>query len=142
MIVCSICGGKDVKCAAVVDPNTKKFIDFGYEAFLDGECVQCGNVVLTDPEEVKADIDKLWAEHLAKHDEVPHYAYCEIVELNYEGQQRRFIRIGKQVQPEPAGKVLTCCEDLEALKALTVPNLESGREFTIVGIGAFTTKLP
>ena len=39
-IVCSICGGTDIKCAAVIDPNTKQFLDFGYEAFLDGECSQ------------------------------------------------------------------------------------------------------
>lgn len=34
-VVCSICGGTHITCAAIVDPNTKQFIDFGYEAWLD-----------------------------------------------------------------------------------------------------------
>lgn len=55
MIVCSICGGTDIKCAAVVDPNTKKFIEFGYNTFSDGQCEDCGNVPLTDPDEVQSD---------------------------------------------------------------------------------------
>ena len=71
MIVCSICGGTDIKCAAVVDPNTKKFIEFGYNTFSDGQCEDCGNVPLTDPDEVQSDIDRLWTEHMAKHGEAP-----------------------------------------------------------------------
>lgn len=141
-IVCSICGGTHVRCAAVVDPNTKEFIDFGYEALLDGQCAQCGNVSLTDPEEVEADIDELWAGHLAEHGETPRYACCEIAQLDYKGLEHRFIRIGKQTQPEPAGKVFHFCDDLAAFKALTVPDLESGREFTVLGIKIFATKLP
>ena len=78
-IICSICGGTDVKCAAVIDPNTKQFIDFEYEAFLDGECSRCGNVALTDPDEVKTDMDKRWAEYVAQHHTAPNYARCDIV---------------------------------------------------------------
>lgn len=141
-IICSICGGTDIMCAAVVDPNTKEFLDFGYEAFLDGICEQCGNVPLTDPDEVQADIEKLWAEHLAKYGQEPRYAYCGIVQLNNEGMERRFIRVGKQMQPEPSCKVFACCDNLACLKSFTVPGLESGREFTVVSIEALTTKLP
>lgn len=141
-IVCSICGGTDVKCAAVVDPNTKEFLDFGYEAFLDGQCDVCGNVPLTDPDEVQADIEKLWAEHRAKHGKASSYAYCEVVHLNHEGSERRFIRIGNKTQPEPTKKVFACCDDIASLKALAVPDLESGREFTVIGIETFATKIP
>lgn len=142
MIVCSICGGTDIKCAAVVDPNTKKFIEFGYNTFSDGQCEDCGNVPLTDPDEVQSDIDRLWTEHMAKHGEVPRYAYCNIVQLNFEGTERYFIRIGQQREPEPPECVFGGCKGLAALKALTVPDLESGREFTVISIEAFSTKLP
>lgn len=141
-IVCSICGGTDVQCAAVVDANTKEFLDFGYEAFLDGQCDLCGNVPLTDPEEVQADIEKLWAEHLAKYGKAPSYANCEVVHLNHEGSERRFIRIGKKTQPEPTKKIFTSCDNLATLKALAVPDLKSGREFTVIGIESLMTKLP
>lgn len=141
-IVCSLCGSSHVKCAAVVDPNTKKFIEFGYDAFSDGQCDDCGNVTLTDPDEVQADIDRLWTEHMAKHGEAPRYAYCSIAQLNFEGTECRFIRIGQQREPEPPGRVFGGCGGLAALKALTVPDLESGREFTVISIEAFSTTFP
>ena len=58
-IVCSICGGTGVKCTAVIDPNTRQFLEFTRNALSDGRCSQCGNVALTDPDEVKAGLDKL-----------------------------------------------------------------------------------
>ena len=78
-IVCSICGGTGIKCAAVIDPNTKQFLNFGYKAFLDGECSQCGNVALTDPDGVKAELDKRWTEYMAHHRVAPNYTCCDIV---------------------------------------------------------------
>ena len=93
-IICSICGGTDVKCAAVIDPNTKQFLDFGYEAFLDGKCSRCGNVALTDPDEVKADMDKRWTEYMAQHHTAPNYARCDIVRHGaYDGCEGACIRI-------------------------------------------------
>ena len=49
-IVCSICGGTGVKCTAVIDPNTRQFLEFTRNALSDGLCSQCGNVALTDPD--------------------------------------------------------------------------------------------
>ena len=66
-IVCSICGGTGVKCTAVIDPNTRQFLEFTRNALSDGRCSQCGNVALTDPDEVKAGLDKLWTEYTARH---------------------------------------------------------------------------
>ena len=87
-IQCSICGGTHVRCAAVVDPNTKEFIEFGYEAFLDGECSQCGNVAQTDPDEIKADIDKRWAEYIARNGSRPNYALCAIIRTEFNGYEQ------------------------------------------------------
>lgn len=49
-----------MKCTAVIDPNTRQFLEFTRNALSDGRCSQCGNVALTDPDEVKAGLDKLW----------------------------------------------------------------------------------
>lgn len=35
-IVCSICGGTGVKCTAVIDPNTRQFLEFTRNALSDG----------------------------------------------------------------------------------------------------------
>lgn len=78
-IVCSICGGTGVKCTAVIDPNTRQFLEFTRNALSDGRCSQCGNVALTDPDEVKAGLDKLWTEYTARHRAAPNYTCCDIV---------------------------------------------------------------
>ena len=130
-IVCSICGGTDVKCAAVIDPNTKQFIEFGYEAFLDGICSQCGYVALTDPDEVKADMDRLWAEYLEQYRTAPNYARCDIVRHgDYDGCEGAFIRIGGPENAVEKHRIIAVCRDLEEFKALTEPDPE--REFTVV----------
>lgn len=136
MVVCSICGGTHVRCTAVVDPNTKEFIEFGYEAFLDGECSQCGNVTLTDPDEIKADIDKRWAEYIARNGSHPNFVLCRIVRTdNYDGYEQARIRIGgsKNVVGNP--DTIAVCRDLDELKTLTDPDPERG--FTLVECQAF-----
>ena len=130
-IQCSICGGTHVRCAAVVNPNTKEFIEFGYEAFLDGECSQCGNVALTDPDEIKADIDKRWAEYIARNGSHPNYVLCEIVRTdNYDGYEQAYIRIGGPENVVGDADIIAVCCDLDELKALTVPDFSRG--FTLV----------
>ena len=116
-IICSICGGTDVKCAAVIDPNTKQFLDFGYEAFLDGECSRCGNVALTDSDEVKTDMDKRWAEYMAQHHTAPNYARCDIVRHGaYDGCEGACIRIGGPENAVEKYRIVAVCRDLEELK--------------------------
>ena len=52
-IVCSRCGSANVRCEAMVNPNTKGFDHFTDEAFYYGWCENCGlGVALTDKEEV------------------------------------------------------------------------------------------
>lgn len=135
-IICSICGGTDIKCAAVIDPNTKQFLDFGYEAFLDGECSQCGNVALTDPDEVKADMDRLWAEYMAQHHTAPNYARCDIVRhSDYDGCEKAYIRVGGPSDVVEKYPVVAVCRDLEGLESLALP--DPMREFTLMGIQGF-----
>ena len=136
MVVCSICGGTHVRCAAVVDPITKEFIEFGYEAFLDGECSQCGNVTLTDPDEIKADIDKRWAEYIARNGSHPNYVLCEIVRTdNYDGYEQAYIRIGGPENVVGDADIIAVCCDLDELKNLTEPDPERG--FTLVECQGF-----
>lgn len=136
MIVCSICGGTHVKCAAVIDPNTKEFVEFGYDAFSDGQCDDCGNVPLTDPDEVQADIDKMWAEYAARNGSHPNFALCQIVRTDsYDGYEQARIRIGGPENAANGPDAIAACRDLEELKTLTEPDPE--REFTLVECQGF-----
>ena len=47
-IVCSICGGTGVKCTAVIDPNTRQFLEFTRNALSDGRCSQCVKFILNE----------------------------------------------------------------------------------------------
>lgn len=40
-IICSKCGGTDILCEAMIDPNTKKFSHYTDESFLYGWCNDC-----------------------------------------------------------------------------------------------------
>ena len=136
MVECSISGGTHVRCTAVDDTNTKEFIEFGYEAFLDGKCSQCGNVTLTDPDEIKADIDKRWAEYIARNGSHPNFVLCRIVRTdNYDGYEQAHIRIGGPENVVAQTKALAACRDLDELKTLTDPDPERG--FTLVECQAF-----
>ena len=130
-IVCSICGGTHVTCAAVVDPNTRVFVDFGYEAFLNGECRQCGNVVLTNPEGVIAGVGKMWADYVARHRITPNYALCNIVCMDKEDEyEKAYIRIGGPENVIEKHTVIAVCHDIEEFESLADP--EPKRRFTVV----------
>lgn len=56
-IVCSRCGSANVRCEAMVNPNTKGFDHFTDEAFYYGWCENCGlGGALTDKEEIRNEI--------------------------------------------------------------------------------------
>lgn len=79
-VICTQCGRMNVACEAMINPNDKTFRNYTDEAFLYGWCEDCGNgVVLSDVDEVKTDIDNLYADYRAEHDTEPLYAQCEIV---------------------------------------------------------------
>lgn len=130
-VVCSICGEAHVKCAAIVDPNTKKFLEFSDGAFLDGECENCHNVVLTDPEEVQTDISKRYREHLACEKSEPRFAYCQIVRTdNYDGCEGQYIRLDGGPVDENDDWLIASCNGIEELKAMAVPS--GDRDFTLI----------
>ena len=137
-ILCSICGGTQIRCAAVIDPNTKEFIEFGYSALSDGQCDDCGNVILTDPDQVKSNIDRIWTEYISTHRTVPNFVRCEVVRTgDYGGCEQAYIRIGGLENTGGGSNTVAECRDINALKALAVPDPDSERGFTLVGCQHF-----
>lgn len=68
-----------VACEAMINPNDKSFRNYTDEAFIYGWCDDCKTgVVLSDVDEVKEDIDRLYADYYAGHETEPLYAQCEI----------------------------------------------------------------
>ena len=126
-IVCSICGGTGVKCSAVIDPNTRQFLEFTRNALSDGRCSQCGNVALTDPDEVKAGLDKLWTEYTARHRAAPNYTCCDIVRHgDYDGCEKAYIRMLDFYPAEHRLKET----DIEQYAAAYTARIKAYREYT------------
>lgn len=139
-VICSICGGTHITCAAIVDPNTKQFINFGYEAWLDSQCDNCGNVILTDPKEVQDNIDCQYRLFKSQHSTEPSFAVVEYVDAsNYEGSQKGYVKLvgGKDSGNSP--KIIASCNSTEELNTMTVPSQE--REFTIIGCSSFQSEI-
>lgn len=134
-VVCSICGGTHITCAAIVDPNTRQFIDFGYEAWLDGQCDNCGNVILTDPEKVQDEIDCQYRLYKSKHPAEPRFVLVEYVDTsNYEGSQKGYVKLGNKTSGD-SSRIIAFCNSIEEFNAMTVPS--ETREFTIIGCSGF-----
>lgn len=52
--ICTRCGGTNVACEAIVNPNTGKIIDYFDGSFMHAICSNCENeVIISNIEEVK-----------------------------------------------------------------------------------------
>lgn len=79
-VICTKCGGTKVSCEAMIDPNTKEFHNYTDESFQYGWCGKCGHgTVLTDTDEVKEDIDRIYQRYVEEKKEEPEYAVCVVV---------------------------------------------------------------
>lgn len=78
-IICSKCGGTNVTCEAMIDPNTKRFDHYTDESFLYGRCDDCKTgTFLTDVDEVKNDIKEKYRDFYERNRIEPQYANCRI----------------------------------------------------------------
>lgn len=79
-VICTRCGGTNIACEAIVNPNTGKIIDYLDESFMHANCGDCKEeVVITDVDRVKKDIDSMFFEFVKKNGEEPEYVECQIV---------------------------------------------------------------
>lgn len=79
-VICTKCGGTKVSCEAMIDPNTKEFHNYTDDSFQYGWCGKCGHgTVLTDTDEVKEDIDRIYQRYVEEKKEEPEYAVCVVV---------------------------------------------------------------
>ena len=123
--MCSRCGSANVRCEAMVNPNTKGFDHFTDEAFYYGWCENCGlGVALTDKEEIRNEILEKYHRFKKENACEPHYANCRIVQRN--SGQVKDVRI--MLSPDTGmadDGIFFYCHTLERLIGLSVPGRES-----------------
>lgn len=124
-VICTRCGGKDIGCEAIINPNGHVFKRYTDESFLYGVCNNCDNsAVLTDSEDVKRDMECLYAEFKAHSVSEPDYADCAVV-FNEDGMQidvkismKPFV-IDDDTDNGIEEKIFFYCAGLSDLKSLT-----------------------
>lgn len=78
--ICTRCGGTNVTCEAIVNPNTGEIIDYFAGAFMHAICSDCENeVVISNVEGVKYEIDLRFLEFVERTGKEPEYVECQIV---------------------------------------------------------------
>ena len=72
--ICTRCGGTNVACEAIVNPNTGKIIDYFDGSFMHAICSDCENeVIIYNVEEVKHEIDLRFHEFVVRTGTEPKY---------------------------------------------------------------------
>lgn len=72
--ICTRCGGTNVACEAIVNPNTGKIIDYFDGSFMHAICSDCENeVIIYNVEEVKHEIDLRFHEFVERTGKEPKY---------------------------------------------------------------------
>lgn len=90
-VICTRCGGTNIACEAIVNPNTGKIIDYLDESFMHANCGDCKEeVVITDVDRVKKDIDSMFFEFVKKNGKEPEYVECQIVWKDNKPEEERF----------------------------------------------------
>lgn len=142
-VICTKCGGMHVACEAMINPNDKSFRNYTDEAFIYGWCDDCGyGVVLSDVDEVKNNIDKLYGDFCAEHGTEPLYAQCEISWKKrfdfYADPESVTIKLSADVDEATDEQIFFYCWNIEDLKSLA--DFE-GEDFVLTGFRYFTNEL-
>lgn len=100
-VICTRCGGTNIACEAIVNPNTGKIIDYLDESFMHANCGDCKEeVVITDVDRVKKDIDSMFFEFVKKNGKEPEYVECQIVWKDTGDDQRTTIKLSLSINDD------------------------------------------
>lgn len=118
--ICTRCGGTNVACEAIVNPNTGKIIDYFDESFKHAICSNCENeVIISNIEEVKHEIDLRFHEFVERTGREPEWVECQIVWKETGDDQRVTIKLSSGISDDDDNNVFYYCNGIESLKLLT-----------------------
>lgn len=101
------------------NPNTGKIIDYLDESFMHANCGDCKEeVVITDVDRVKKDIDSMFFEFVKKNGKEPEYVECQIVWKDTGDDQRTTIKLSLSINDDDNDNVFYYCNGIESLKSL------------------------
>lgn len=132
-IICTKCGGKDVSCEAMINPNNKAFKNYTDESFLYGWCDSCKTgVILSDTDEIQVKIQKKFDVFVKENGKEPHYANCHIVWKDTNDNYDVKIQLSNDTGEED--DIFFYCNSLNGLKSLAT---FGGEDFIVTEINCF-----
>ena len=133
--ICTRCGGTNVVCEAIVNPNTGKIIDYLDESFMHAICSNCENeVIISNIEGVKHEIDLRFHEFVEKTGKEPEYVECQIVRKKTGNEQRKTIKLSLSINDDDNDDVFYYCNGIESFKQLAEYGMG---EFIVTGCWNF-----
>ena len=134
-VICCKCGSTNVSCEAMINPNTKAFINYTDESFDYGWCENCKTgQPLTDTEEIKLNIDKAVNNYQLTFKKSPLYASCQIVFSDSDdAPEDVVIKLSSDIGDND-DEIFFYCNGIDDLKSLTEL---SANDFIIQGFGYF-----
>ena len=132
-IICTKCGGIDISCEAMINPNNKVFKSYTDESFLYGWCESCKTgAILTNPDEVKEQIQQKFDTFVHENGKEPHYAEIHIVWKDT--NEHDDVKINLSGDTGEDDDFFFYCTSLEELKSLTTFGCE---DFLIIEVYGF-----
>lgn len=130
-VICTRCGGTNIACEAIVNPNTGKIIDYLDESFMHANCGDCKEeVVITDVDRVKKDIDSMFFKFVKKNGKEPEYVECQIVWKDTGDDQRTTIKLSLSITIRKMNKII------EDYKKIVAGN-EAGKNICFMSRGEY-----
>ena len=133
--ICTRCGGTNVACEAIVNPNTGKIIDYFDGAFMHAICSDCENeVVISNVEGVKYEIDLRFLEFVERTGKEPEYVECQIVWKETGDDKRVTIKLSLSINDDDNDNVFYYCNGIESFQQLAEYGM---REFIVTYCWSF-----
>ena len=108
-IICTLCGGTNVSCECIANPNNGTIEDYRDGAFYDACCDDCKEfVVIVDVEREKSDARELYNSFIKVNNEKPDMARCEIVLKETGEVKNETIKLDPSVDTSTLSAIYTC----------------------------------
>ena len=132
-VICTKCGGTDVSCEAMINPNNKEFKNYTDESFLYGWCERCNTgVILSDTDEIQVKIQQKFDAFVKRNGSEPRCVSCEIVGKDTNDYYDVKIQLSSDTGEED--DIFFYCNSLNELKSLTTFGVE---DFIVTEINSF-----
>lgn len=134
-IICTLCGGTNVSCECIANPNNGTIYDYREGAFYDACCDDCKEfVVIVDVEREKSDARELYNSFIKENNEKPNMARCEIVLKETGEVKNETIKLDPSVDTHDLSVIYTCNGIEELIKLF---DWSKERSFSLIGVHLF-----